>query len=59
MKLDARSRLFIILAGIFSTCLIVGDIIGGKLVQTTMFGQLFTTTVGMIRSRSPSCSPTS
>ena len=48
MKLDARTRLFIILAGIFSTCLIVGDIIGGKLVQTTMFGQLFTTTVGMI-----------
>lgn len=48
MKLDARARLFIILAGIFSTCLIVGDIIGGKLVQTRIFGQLFTTTVGMI-----------
>lgn len=48
MNLDARSRLFIILAGVFSTCLVVGDIIGGKLVQTTIFGQLFTTTVGMI-----------
>jgi queuosine precursor transporter len=48
MKLDARSRLFIILCGIFVTCLLVGDIIGGKLVQTRIFGQTFTTTVGMI-----------
>ncbi len=48
MKLDARTRLFIILAGIFVTCLLVGDIIGGKLVQTKLFGQTFTTTVGMI-----------
>jgi len=48
MKLDARTRLFIILAGIFVTCLLVGDIIGGKLVQTRLLGQTFTTTVGMI-----------
>ncbi len=48
MKLDARARLFIILGGIFVTCLLVGDIIGGKLVQTRLFGQTFTTTVGMI-----------
>jgi uncharacterized integral membrane protein (TIGR00697 family) len=48
MQLDARTRLFIILAGVFATCLIVGDVIGGKLVQTTLFGQTFTTTVGMI-----------
>ncbi|HEV8245708.1 MAG TPA: queuosine precursor transporter [Polyangiaceae bacterium] len=48
MKLDARTRLFIILTGIFVTCLLVGDIIGGKLVQTTLFRQTFTTTVGMI-----------
>src|SRR5688572_25566731 len=48
MKLDARTRLFIILAGVFSTCLIIGDVIGGKLIQTTLLGQLFTTTVGMI-----------
>jgi uncharacterized integral membrane protein (TIGR00697 family) len=46
--LDARSRLFVILAGIFSTCLIVGDIIGGKLIQVTLGGQVFTLTVGMI-----------
>jgi uncharacterized integral membrane protein (TIGR00697 family) len=48
MELDARTRLFIILAGVFSTCLVVGDVIGGKLVQTTLLGQTFTTTVGMI-----------
>jgi uncharacterized integral membrane protein (TIGR00697 family) len=46
--LDARARLFVILAGIFSTCLIVGDIIGGKLIQLGLGGQIFTLTVGMI-----------
>jgi uncharacterized integral membrane protein (TIGR00697 family) len=48
MKLDARSRLFIILAGIFTTCLLVGDIIGAKLIQPKVFGLTFTTTVGMV-----------
>jgi queuosine precursor transporter len=47
-QLDARTRLFIILAGIFSICLVIGDVIGGKLVETSIFGQTFTTTVGMI-----------
>jgi uncharacterized integral membrane protein (TIGR00697 family) len=40
--------LFLILAGVFSTCLVVGDIIGGKLIQTQLFGHPFTLTVGMI-----------
>lgn len=31
MKLDARSRLFMFLVGGFVTCLIVGDLIGGRL----------------------------
>jgi uncharacterized integral membrane protein (TIGR00697 family) len=48
MKLDARTRLFIVLAGIFSTSLVVGDIIGGKLIETQVFGTTFTLTVGMI-----------
>lgn len=48
MKLDARTRLFIVLAGIFSTSLVVGDIIGGKLIETQIFGTRFTLTVGMI-----------
>ena len=46
--LDARIKLFVILAGVFTTCLVVGDIIGGKLIQTVLFGQTITLTVGMI-----------
>ncbi len=37
-----------VLAAVFITCLVVGDIIGGKLVQTTLLGLPFTVTVGMI-----------
>jgi uncharacterized integral membrane protein (TIGR00697 family) len=48
MFLDKRHKLFLALAGIFTTCLVVGDIIGGKLVSTTLFGAEFTTTVGMV-----------
>jgi uncharacterized integral membrane protein (TIGR00697 family) len=48
MQLDARHKLLLVLAGIFSTCLIVGDIIGGKLIEGQVFGHTMTTTVGMI-----------
>lgn len=48
MSLDLRTRLFIVLAGVFSTSLIVGDIIGGKLIEVPLFGQVFILTVGMI-----------
>lgn len=48
MQLDARLRLFIVLSAIFVTCFVVGDIIGGKLIETKLFGTTFTTTVGMI-----------
>lgn len=48
MFLDTRHRLFLVLAATFITCLIVGDIIGGKLVQTNIAGFQFTTTVGML-----------
>lgn len=48
MFLDKRHKLFLVLAGIFTTCLVVGDIIGGKLVSTTVFGVELTTTVGMV-----------
>jgi queuosine precursor transporter len=48
MFLDKRHKLFLVLAGIFTTCLVVGDIIGGKLVETNVFGFQFTTTVGML-----------
>lgn len=48
MFLDKRHKLFLVLAGIFTTCLVVGDIIGGKLVSARLFGVEFTTTVGML-----------
>jgi uncharacterized integral membrane protein (TIGR00697 family) len=48
MFLDKRHKLFLVLAGVFTTCLVVGDIIGGKLVQTQLFGVDFITTVGMV-----------
>jgi queuosine precursor transporter len=48
MFLDKRHKLFLVLAGIFTTCLVVGDIIGGKLIEWHLFGLEFTTTVGMV-----------
>jgi uncharacterized integral membrane protein (TIGR00697 family) len=48
MFLDKRHKLFLVLASIFTTCLVVGDIIGGKLIETNIFGFEFTTTVGML-----------
>lgn len=46
--LPAATRLLLVLAATFTTCLVVGDIIGGKLVQTSALGQAITLTVGMI-----------
>jgi len=48
MFLDTRHKLFLVLAGVFTTCLVVGDIIGGKLVEARVFGFDFITTVGMV-----------
>lgn len=38
MNLDRRTQLFVVLAGTFVTCLVVGDIIGGKLFEVSLFG---------------------
>lgn len=48
LPFDGRTRLFLVLASVFTTCLIVGDMIGGKLVEipTPMFTAVVT--VGMI-----------
>lgn len=43
-----RNALFIYLTATFSTCLVVGDLLGGKLVSGDWLGFEFTTTVGMI-----------
>lgn len=48
MFLDKRHKLFLVLAGVFTTCLVVGDIMGGKLIEANVFGFQFTTTVGML-----------
>ena len=47
-RLDGRATLFLVLACVFVVCLVVGDIIGGKLIQVVIAGHPFTLTVGMI-----------
>ena len=48
MALDRRVVLLLTLAGAFLTCLVVGDIIGGKLTAITVGGHDFVISVGMI-----------
>lgn len=48
MTIDRKTALFIYLAATFCTCLVVGDLIGGKLVSGDLLGFEFTTTVGMV-----------
>jgi queuosine precursor transporter len=48
VTLDARLKLFVVLAGLFITSLLVGDLIGGKLYQTEIGGLPLTISVGMI-----------
>jgi queuosine precursor transporter len=48
MLIDAKHKLFLSLTTTFCTCLLVGDLIGGKLVSGQILGLTFTTTVGMI-----------
>lgn len=38
MQIDARLRLFLYIVGVFLTCLIVGNLIGGKLTSIWLFG---------------------
>lgn len=48
MKLDARVNLFVTLVAVFMTCLVVGDIIGGKLTSFSLFGREWIFSVGQI-----------
>jgi queuosine precursor transporter len=48
MFLDKRHKLFLVLTGVFITCFIVGDLIGGKLIGREVAGWGFYTTVGML-----------
>jgi queuosine precursor transporter len=45
---DARAGLYVILCCTFVVALVVGDLIGGKLAETVVFGQPFTISMGMI-----------
>ncbi len=48
VKLDARLTLFITLVSLFMTCLVVGDIIGGKLSSFELFGKEWVFSVGQL-----------
>jgi len=39
MQIDARLRLFLYIVGVFLTCLLIGNLIGGKLTSLTVFGE--------------------
>ena len=48
MHLDTRIKLFMFLIGVFVTALVIGDIIGGKLVEVHLGSQATIVSVGMI-----------
>lgn len=48
VAIDARAKLFLVLAAVFTTCLVVGDVIGGKLIELPLPGWTAVITVGMI-----------
>ena len=48
MKLDAKLGLFITLVAMFMVCLVVGDLIGGKLTSFHLFGREWVFSVGLI-----------
>jgi queuosine precursor transporter len=48
MKLDARVMLFVSLVAVFITCLVVGDLVGGKLTSVHLFGREWVFAVGML-----------
>jgi uncharacterized integral membrane protein (TIGR00697 family) len=48
MKLDARLTLFVTLVGVFLTCLLVGNLIGGKLTYVHALGRDWVISVGEI-----------
>jgi len=48
VKLDARLSLFVALVATFMTCLVVGDLIGGKLTSVTLFGREWVFSAGQL-----------
>jgi queuosine precursor transporter len=48
MKLDARLTLFVTLVAVFVTCLVVGDITGGKVTSLHLFGHEWPFSAGQL-----------
>ncbi len=48
MKLDARLTLFITLVAVFMTCLVVGDLVGGKVTAVHAFGREWPFSAGQL-----------
>jgi len=48
VKLDARLTLFVTLVAIFMTCLVVGDLVGGKVTSVELFGKEWPFSVGQL-----------
>lgn len=48
MQLDARLKLFVTLVAVFVTCLVVGDLVGGKLTSVHLLGREWVFAVGML-----------
>lgn len=48
MQFDARLKLFVTIVAVFVTCLVVGDLIGGKLIGINVFGDERIFAAGMI-----------
>ena len=48
MKLDARIMLFVSLVAVLVTCLVVGDLVGGKLTSVHLFGREWVFASGML-----------
>lgn len=48
MKLDARNKLFVVLAALFVTSLVVGDLVGNKLIKVDLFGWVLPMPAGLL-----------
>lgn len=48
VKLDARLNLFVTLVAVFMVCLVIGDLIGGKLSSFHLFGREWVFSVGQL-----------
>jgi queuosine precursor transporter len=48
VNFDARLNLFVTLIAVFMVCLVVGDMIGGKIAGFHLFGREWTFSVGQV-----------